>query len=239
MSYFPGVFCQWCSRSRLPSSCARKPPREKGHVSPWAWVVRGLAAPGFLPCSSQSCLVTRTPMKSLGHLGSPMPSQGCAFTAGFSLLGRFTFCLACWVSWHHLVRSSVTDRVKHSCIVPEKRLCHRFLPTPPPPAVPRFPRLIASGVWLFVGSECSCKMPNLWFSCCNLASLLLVLSFLEMSKSCFSALLLPFPYLKVIIFSHQSSLNLNKPNSFPGMSCFLDLITFFLWILSSGSFLKP
>lgn len=82
------------------------------------------------------------------------------------------------------------------------------------------------------------QMPNLQFSCCNLSSVLLVLSLVEMPKSCFSALLLPFPYLKVVIISNQSSLNLNKPNSFPGRSCFLDLITFFLWSLSSSSFLK-
>lgn len=135
----------------------------QGDVSPWAWVVRGLASPAFLPCSSQSCLVTRTSMKSLGHLGSPMPSWGCAFTAGFPLLGHFTFCLACWVSWHHLVCSSTSDRVKHSCIIPEKRLCHWFLPTPLHPAVPRYPRLITSGVWLFVGSERSWKCPTYGF----------------------------------------------------------------------------
>lgn len=157
MSYFPSVFCQWCSRS----SCVRKPPKE--HVSPWARVVRGLASPAFLSCSSQSCLVTRTSMKSLGHLGSPMPSRGCAFTAGFPLLGHFTFCLACWVSCHHLLCSSTSDGVKHSCIIPEKRLCHRFLPTPLHPAVPRYPRLITSGVWLFVGSERSCKCPTYGF----------------------------------------------------------------------------
>lgn len=82
------------------------------------------------------------------------------------------------------------------------------------------------------------QMPNLLVSCCNVRSLLLVLSLVETAKSCFSALLLPFPYLKVVIFSHQSSLNLNKPNSFPGRSCFLDLITFFLWILSRALVLQ-
>lgn len=82
------------------------------------------------------------------------------------------------------------------------------------------------------------QIPNIRFSCCNLGCLLLILFLVETAKSCFSALLLPFPYLKVVIFSHQSSPNLNKPNSFPGRSYFLDLITFFFWILSRALVLQ-
>lgn len=58
MSYFTGGFCQWCSCSRLPSSCARNPCRAKEHVAPQASVVGCRVSPGFLPCSWQSYLVT-------------------------------------------------------------------------------------------------------------------------------------------------------------------------------------
>lgn len=160
-----------------------------------------------------------------------MPGQGCAPTAGFLLLGPLLLslmapassCLCsteCWAGcWEMLVSPAGNN------------LCA--------PAVPQCPQeLITSGVWLLVGSEQSSKCPAYSFLAATPSSLLHILSLVEMAKSCFSALLLPFPYLKVVIFSHQSSLNLNKPNSFPGRSCFLDLITFFLWILSRAMALQ-
>lgn len=105
----------------------------------------------------------RTSVRSLGHLGCPMPGQGCGPMADFPLLGHFTFCLGCWVSWHHLVCSFTSVRATRSCVVPQKCLCHLFLTTSLPPAVPQHPRLIASDVWLFAGSELSSKCPTYWF----------------------------------------------------------------------------
>ena len=191
--------------SRLPSSCSRKPCRAKQHLASWALVVGSLASPGFLPCSWWSCVVTRTSVKSLRHLGSPMASEGCAPAAGFSLLGCFTFCLGCWVSCHHLLCYSTSDRAKHSCITPEKHLCHLFLTTPLPSGVPQYPKLIAWCVTVY-RVRMVFQMPSLWFSCHNLSSLILFLSLVEMAKSCFFTLLLPFSlfesgYLFTSVFS--------------------------------------
>lgn len=174
MSYFTGGFCQWGSRSRLPNSSTWRPCRAEEHVAPQASAAGSLVSPGFLPHGWQSCLVTRASVKSLGHLGSPMPSQGCSPTAGCPLLARFTFCLGCWVSWHHPVQPCTSDRATHSCVIPEKCLCHLFVTTSIPAGVPQFSRLITSGVWLLVGSEQSSKCQT-----CSFLAALEVLCFLS------------------------------------------------------------
>lgn len=173
-----------------------------------------LAVVGFLPCSWHSCLLTGTSGILPGSWVPPclawdvLPLQA-SFFWGLLLL--------------QLMASSGSCLCPTQCeLLPGKCLCHLLGTT-------SSWSLLVGDFW---GVRTIPQMPHLWFPCCSSSSLLHILSLVGMAESCFSALLLPFPYLKVIIFSHQSSLNLNKPNSFPGRSCFLDLITFFLWILS-------
>lgn len=159
MSYFTGGFRQRCSCSRLPSSCARNPCRAKERVAPQASVVGCRVSPGFLPCSWQSYLVTGHLWSLLGIRVAPCLVKDVLPRQISLCLGHFTFCLGSWVSWHHLVRSFTSVRATRSCIVPQKCLCHLFLTTSLPPAVPQHPRLMASDVWLLVGSELSSKCP--------------------------------------------------------------------------------
>lgn len=170
MNCFTGGFHKWCSHSKLPSSWVRELCRVEQHIAPWAPAVRSLLSPGFLLCCWLSWLVASTSGESLeSHLGFPMPEQGYAPTAPTSLLlGQFMFSFGCWVSWNHIVCSSSSDRVKHSCITPTN--CSRRLFSTTPLVPYTFP-VFYTDHFCFV-ADCEVRTvfqtPNVGFSYCNL-----------------------------------------------------------------------
>lgn len=120
-----------------------------------------------------------------------MPSQGCAPTAGFLLLGLLAAQSHGIIQVTALAHGVLGWFLRNACVAClEQSLCPSSSPA----------SLEADHFCWWDQND----PPNaLWFSCCNSGSLLHILSLVEMAQSCFSALLLPFPYLKVVIFSHQ------------------------------------